>query len=374
MFNYHGVLDYLLAPGDYWSEQFHREEISALFSSRWQFVGLRSDLAAPGDYLARDVLGVPVLIRNAEGALTAYKNVCAHRHCLVIAPGKGNAPVVRCQYHAWEYGKDGRISRMPDGVSFKGISAKDLCLDRYRVDTLGDLVFVNLHPGEESFLESMGDLGEDLARYYGDRRLFWHWSTDHPVNWKVIAENAIESYHVPATHPNTFRDYRDESLHDHRLDPRFTRYRDLKPWGSSAEGRIFRTMARILLREPNLQRFTQAHAFPNYLLYYGDLFSSFIYLDPLGPESTRHIQIGFVPEKIRAPFLTRPLQSVFTASLIRIIKRIMLEDMRIWRDIQHGLRNSEFRGTLSCREERVYAFQKYVTETMQGRAEGPGAA
>ena len=54
-----------------------------------------------------------------------------------------------------------------------------------------------------------------------------HMDDRTPRELKVIVENAVESYHVPMVHPNTFQDYRPEELHDHRLKPTYTRYGDL---------------------------------------------------------------------------------------------------------------------------------------------------
>jgi hypothetical protein len=43
-----------------------------------------------------------------------------------------------------------------------------------------------------------------------------------------------------------------------------------------------------------------------------------------------------------------------------MIGRILLEDMEIWPKLHKGLENSCFKGAISCREERIYAFQEYV--------------
>ena len=40
----------------------------------------------------------------------------------------------------------------------------------------------------------------------------------------------------------------------------------------------------------------------------------------------------------------------------------MAEDAVLWPRVQQGLEASDHRGVLSAREERVYAFQRFVTE------------
>jgi hypothetical protein len=51
------------------------------------------------------------------------------------------------------------------------------------------------------------------------------------------------------------------------------------------------------------------------------------------------------------------------------VRRVMREDMRLWADVQHGLEASRETGLLSRREERVYAFQRWVADAV-GSGEG----
>ena len=56
-----------------------RERIE-LFRNHAQFVGPSCMIPDPGDYFAFDDTGVPILIvRNAEGELNAFVNICSHR-------------------------------------------------------------------------------------------------------------------------------------------------------------------------------------------------------------------------------------------------------------------------------------------------------
>lgn len=375
MFHHQGALEHLLAPEDYHSQSFYEREIEYLFKPSWQFYALHQDIARSGDYLARDVLGTPVVLHNVDGELHAFKNVCAHRHSMIVPPGKGSSSTLRCLYHGWEYGANGTIKRLPDGRSFKGLQKKPLCIQKYRVDQLGSLVFVNLSEGDRGFLESIGDIAADLRKHFLNRRLFLKRVTDHPVNWKVFAENSVESYHVPVTHPATFSEFRDEHLHDHALDLKYTRYRDLKPWGNSPVGLAARILAWSLIRDPTYERFTQTHVFPNYIIYYGDLLSLFGIMEPLAPKRVRFTQLGFAPRDIRAPLISRPLQMAYTAAFARMEWKIIQEDIKIWESIQHGLEHSHHKGVLSRREERVYTFQRYIVERMgteAARGRGPG--
>ena len=66
------------------------------------------DLARPGDFLTFDLLETPILLRNFDGELRAFLNVCPHRHSRLTDKPRGNAEKLRCQYHGWEFNADGR--------------------------------------------------------------------------------------------------------------------------------------------------------------------------------------------------------------------------------------------------------------------------
>lgn len=373
MFHHEGALQHPLRPGAYVEPRVFDTEMAQLFVPAWHFACLGRDVLRPGDQVARDLAGVPIVIRNEGGELRAFVNVCAHRHSTIAAPGWRNAATLRCQYHGWEYDADGALCRLPDGRSFKGMDAKAVALRRVSLEVLGPLVMATLNNDAPPFLASLGDFGTELQRFFGNHRLLRLWTSEHAVNWKVIAENAVESYHVPQVHPATFRDFREPSLHDHTLHERYTRYLDLKPWENDVVGIGARSLSRLLLKSPTMKRFTQAHVFPGLLLYYGDLVSTLIALEPLGAGRTRHVVLSFVPRTLRGGALLRPLQWLFGQVFASLGERILREDMRLWPAIQHGLAHSPHRGVLSCREERVHAFQTWVAaHVAEARALSPG--
>jgi hypothetical protein len=102
MFIHQGKLQHLLHPSDYSSEAFWRDEVEHLFRKSWQFVGSVSDLSKPGNYLARDVAGVPVVFKNFDGQIAAFRNVCPHRHSIIVREGKGTVSKLKCLSHGWE--------------------------------------------------------------------------------------------------------------------------------------------------------------------------------------------------------------------------------------------------------------------------------
>jgi len=360
MFQHNTKLDPALGPQDYASEAFFERERTRMFPGGWQFAGFSGDLARPDDYYATEIAGAPVVIRNVGGELRAFRNICLHRQCRIVGPGRGHRETLRCGYHGWEYGDEGEIAKIPDGRSFKGLHAKDMRLGRYPVETLGTLVFVNLDPSARGLRDSIGELAAELDHFYGNHRVAWKWVLEYPVNWKIIVENAVESYHVPVMHPSTFMDYKKEEYHDHRLEPAYTSYLDVAPMGSSLTERALRTLTSMTAREVRFERAKHTHIFPNHLFDYREICSFYTFVEPLGPKRTRLVSAGLLPNEIKSPLIMRPIQEMFRIALTRMVRKIMSEDVGVWNDVQRGVESSDQAGVLSCREERVYAFQQYV--------------
>ncbi len=366
MFHHHTKLEHPLNPRDYSSDAFFRQELSQIFDKEWHFVGLVEELASPGDYLGVEVLGMPVVCRNIGGEFNAFRNVCAHRHSCVVPLGRGHRDTLQCQYHGWEYGDEGQVAKITDGASFRGIRAKELGLGRCRIEAIGSLLFINFNAEASSLRETLGDMSEELDYFFGNHRVIWRWANEYPVNWKVIIENAVESYHVPMLHPGTFMDYKKEEHHDHRLEPAFSSYLDIAPMGSSLIEAAFRTLTSLTSKTVHFERAKHVHVFPNHLFELREVYSLFSVVEPLGPERTRLVSMGFLPRDIRLPVINRPIQQAFRVALTRMARKIMNEDVGIWSEVHRGLRHSDQRGVLSSREERVYAFQRYVVDRVQG--------
>ena len=96
-------------------------ERERLFRALPMFMGLSTRLPKPGDYLAEDVAGMPVLMtRGADGQVRAFANICRHRGA-PVASGCGNARAFVCPYHGWTYDSAGKLLGTTDKVGFAGL-------------------------------------------------------------------------------------------------------------------------------------------------------------------------------------------------------------------------------------------------------------
>lgn len=373
MFVHDGMLEPALHAVDYESVDSFRTERDTAFRSGWHCVATTFQLSDHGAFVATDVAGLPVLVRHEDGqGLHAFVNVCAHRHSLLESPGCGVRDSLRCRYHGWEYDLDGKLNKLPDGRSFRGLKVANIGLRTLPVATFGPFVYVSLDESGSSLADWLGPVQGELEPFYTRAlRPAWVRVSEHDVNWKVIVENAVESYHVPVVHPETFRYYRAPELHDHRIEQTFTRYGDLEPWSSSGTGRAFERLAKLVLPSGDGRRFRHAHRFPNQLFYYGDLFCDLSIVVPLGPKRSRHVSYGFVPDALRFGRTFVPLMRMLAKTLELQGSKIFREDLSVWDGVQAGLAHAQTRGVLSAREERVWAFQRWVAE-QTGRAHTAG--
>ena len=90
-----------------------RRERHLIFRRAWQYAGRLDQVAEPGSFFTCDAGGIPlVVVRDREGTLRAFVNVCRHRGSLVCE-GEGRRETLQCPYHAWTYGLDGSLRAAP---------------------------------------------------------------------------------------------------------------------------------------------------------------------------------------------------------------------------------------------------------------------
>jgi choline monooxygenase len=179
-------------------------ERARVFRRSWQYVGHVGEVSEPGSFSATRVGDVPVvLVRDEEGALRAFLNVCRHRGS-IVCDGSGRRSTLQCPYHAWTYGLDGRLLTAPRANREGGIETEGLGLVPLRLETWGPFLFVS--PDAEAapladFLdgipERVADAGIDVDRL----RYLQRSESEYDANWKICAENFLECYHCPTAHP-----------------------------------------------------------------------------------------------------------------------------------------------------------------------------
>ena len=192
---------FTLPAAYYWSDEIYRREIEAIFSKSWRFVGHLTEIAEPGDYLTQDICGQSIfVVRGRDGELRGFHNVCRHRAHQLVAGRKGNVrAVITCPYHAWAYGLDGSLKAARNSEGVAGFDKGDFGLSPVAVETFCGFVFANLDIDATPLNERAPGFEDMLRRHVPDLdRMVWTDQADFDIaaNWKVVAENSLDGYHV----------------------------------------------------------------------------------------------------------------------------------------------------------------------------------
>jgi phenylpropionate dioxygenase-like ring-hydroxylating dioxygenase large terminal subunit len=180
-------------------------EKQQIFRRCWQYAGLAEDLSRPGDFFTYEAGDVPLIVlRDRDGCLRAFVNVCRHRGSQLILESCGNRKSLQCGYHAWTYDLDGSLRAAPGEKAEAGFDRAEFHLAPAQVDTWGPFVFVNPDPGAPPLAEVLGELprlvdetGIELSAIRRRRRDRY----EIAANWKVVVDNYLECYHCPVAHP-----------------------------------------------------------------------------------------------------------------------------------------------------------------------------
>jgi len=356
MFVHKASLPHVLPPKLYGCPQQHELEISKLFAPAWMMVGALAEAPNDGDFFTRELLGTPIIVRNFKGEIHTFLNVCPHRHCLLTHAESGHSEEFTCQYHGWEFMKTGKTGRIPDAQSFKPLTGGPECLRKFRTEVRGPLIFVSLNDEPPDLADQLHALTSVCDEFPASRwRQADRWSYEFNANWKVVVENTIESYHVATVHPKTLVQFGDEEheIHENAGIMRSTIF--APP--------IYYRVANWLL--PKLEpgcthRYRLFHGFPNLFLIRIDAMLQVMTVEPLSATTCRLNVYVFTLRAQRETWLTRQLTTNWARLKCHVIRTVLAEDARLYPDMQRGMQHSPFHGTISIREELVYAFQDFV--------------
>jgi phenylpropionate dioxygenase-like ring-hydroxylating dioxygenase large terminal subunit len=185
----------------YTSPDFFAREMEQLWPSVWQLACTVDHVANPGDWFEYRIGPYSVLIvRGDDGELRAFQNVCLHRGS-ELCSGSGSGLVeIRCPFHRWTWGLDGRLREVPSRREF-GVLNDDYPLIGVQVGSWGPLVFVNLDRNAAPLADFLAPVPaeSDWARL-GDFRGRALISIPAACNWKTLIEGFSETYHVQGIH------------------------------------------------------------------------------------------------------------------------------------------------------------------------------
>ncbi|MDI7863162.1 aromatic ring-hydroxylating dioxygenase subunit alpha [Rhizobiaceae bacterium n13] len=181
-------------------------ERERVFLNHWQIAGHDSDIPERGNYLTMDLCGERALIlRDAEGTVRAFHNICRHRGSRLVADQKGTCrSALVCPFHGWVYNLDGTLRGAARPNSFPPLDKHQYGLAAIEVEVWKGLIFIRFRPGPQpSVAELLAPFEAELAHYQLERMVPTEgiWTQETPVNWKSVRDVDNEGYHVAMAHP-----------------------------------------------------------------------------------------------------------------------------------------------------------------------------
>lgn len=193
-----------LPPAAYTSPELADLEREKIFQEGWICVGRADQLPNPGDYLTHEIDKQPIVsVRQKDGSIRTFANTCLHRFTTLVE-GQGHVGgMITCPYHAWSYTQDGRLSKTPYAPIQNEPSCKagEMRLQEFKTDIWEGFLFATLNPDPRPVAAQLGGLldhipGMDMGRY----KHFAMYEAVWDVNWKLLIDNFIESYHLFRVH------------------------------------------------------------------------------------------------------------------------------------------------------------------------------
>jgi phenylpropionate dioxygenase-like ring-hydroxylating dioxygenase large terminal subunit len=188
-------VEHYRSPGRFEAER------HALFRELPLIVAHTSELAAPGDFVTHDALGVPlVVVRGSDGALRAFLNVCRHRGARLEQAPCGKSKALVCGYHGWSYALDGKLLHIPHAEGFP--RQEDRGLVPVGVEERAGFVWVvptaRSSADVRSFLGPLADEleGFELAHHVAFRTAH----VRRRFHWKLIVDAFLDGYHIKRLH------------------------------------------------------------------------------------------------------------------------------------------------------------------------------
>ncbi|HZP41784.1 MAG TPA: aromatic ring-hydroxylating dioxygenase subunit alpha [Candidatus Binatia bacterium] len=354
----------------YLSPAFHALEVERIFMKEWLWAGHEAQLPQPGAYFTITLAGEPVLVtRDLGGELHAFSAICRHRGA-VLATGEGTCRAFECPYHGWTYSPKGELLIAPDMHEVKGFDRSQWGLTPLRLEAWAGILFVNFDPEARPLLDALGDLPAYVRNYrlaemtFVERRTY-----GFECNWKMLVENAMETYHVAATHRS--------AAGTEYLDMKRWTYKDGEPglWydmiftgsqpasmntpGSIGESRwVIETLTE---RERSEQHFVLVY--PNFLLLLQPDGMTFYVMMPEGRDRTKLVCDWYFP----SAYEDRPDFLEIARGPIEGLDGFTLEDIEITKRTTEGYRSRFYRpGRFSLDEPCPHRLVQWVLDRCLG--------
>ena len=370
----HAELSYesavLLPPEAYTSVEMLDAERTHLFAREWLCAGRTADLVNAGDYLTVDVpSGQPgvdhhsvIIIRDEHGELGAFANVCVHR-CATLLQGCGAVARITCPYHAWVYRLDGQLIAAPymhrtvDAIG-RPFNTSDHHLQRLLLEVREGFLYVNADPTALPLGPRLEGLSAVVGRYRMAGYLPVASGVDEwDTNWKCLAENFMDAYHVFKVHRGTFAADGDSTATT-TVYPGTDAYAYHVAVDDPASSHGIAHADNVVLDGTWRHTTALAAVFPHHVMQIQADWLWYLALSPVGAGRVRiRWNVAVAPEQLAAQ--ADPQR--YVKEVLGLLERVNAEDRPVVEGVYRGLQRIDARrGPFSYLERNVYDFDRYV--------------
>ena len=186
----------------YYDADWYTRELEAIWGRNWVYAGRRS--AFRDGTIRRIAFGTAnvIVTCDGEGDLRAFHNTCRHRGAELCQERETpfNGKLLRCPYHAWAYGSDGRLVSTGYATPTADFDRSEHGLFPVALKEWNGFVFLCLDPAPPAFAPDLGP--HALDNWPMERLVTGHVvETTLACNWKIFWENYNECLHCPGIHP-----------------------------------------------------------------------------------------------------------------------------------------------------------------------------
>lgn len=197
--------DALTLPQRYYTDpEWFQREMEAIHFDMWLCAGRSKQIPKAGDYFVRRVANANVIIvRDDQGGIRAFHNVCRHRGTLLCKQECGTFNGrIQCEYHAWTYKLDGTLANAPHMEKVVGFREEDYPLNAIATAEWDGHIFINLSSRPVPFPEHLAGLDRKFRPWRMEElEMVERRAYQLKANWKLIIQNYSECLHCPIVHP-----------------------------------------------------------------------------------------------------------------------------------------------------------------------------
>lgn len=186
----------------YTSLEFFEAENRKMWPRTWQFAARDEELPEAGDHVVYENVGKSfLLIRQEDGSVRAFANVCLHRG-RKLKTGDGWSAELQCPFHGFTWKNDGSVKKIPCRWDFAHLKEEEMALPEISVGRWGGYIFIREAADGPTLEEFLAPMPDHFQRWRHEECATAMWvGKVVPANWKVVMEAFMESWHTVVTHP-----------------------------------------------------------------------------------------------------------------------------------------------------------------------------